>query len=85
MIRPPLLLLFATSLLCGSATGLLRGEEPFAAPGKVTNAALVYWQAFGEALALVAPPPDISRAAIRALAAGQIAAWARAVKMAAGR
>jgi tripartite-type tricarboxylate transporter receptor subunit TctC len=38
-----------------------------------------------DALALVAPPPDISRAAIRALAAGQIAAWTRAVSMAAGR
>jgi tripartite-type tricarboxylate transporter receptor subunit TctC len=34
------------------------------------------------ALALAAPPPDISRAAIRALAEQQVAAWSRAVKMA---
>lgn len=36
------------------------------------------------ALALAAPPADISRAAIRALAEQQLAAWARAVKTAAG-
>ena len=37
-----------------------------------------------DALALAAPPADISRAAIRALAEQQVAAWARAVKTAAG-
>ena len=37
-----------------------------------------------DALALAAPPADITRAAIRALAEQHVAAWARAVKTAAG-
>ena len=46
MFRRSIQLSFAMLLLCGSATERLCGEEPFTSPAKVTNAALVYWQAF---------------------------------------
>jgi len=46
MLRRSIHLLFATLFFCGSVTGQLCGEEPFTSRAKVTNAALVYWQAF---------------------------------------
>ncbi len=46
MLRRSIHLLIATLLFCGSVTGRLCGEEPFTAPTKVNNAALLYWQAF---------------------------------------
>ena len=46
MFRRSIQLLFATLLLYGLDTGRLCGEVPFTSPSKVTNAALVYWQAF---------------------------------------
>lgn len=44
MIQKTKLLVLA--LLAGSVAAPVCGEEPFVKPGKVDNAALVYWQAF---------------------------------------
>jgi len=46
MIRHAIQVLMAMLVFCGCAIGRLCAEEPFTSPSKVTNAALVYWQAF---------------------------------------
>jgi len=46
MLRHSIQLLIAFVICSGSVYGRLRAEEPFTSPTNVTNAALVYWQAF---------------------------------------
>ena len=46
MLRHSIRLLTALVVCGGCVSGRLGAEEPFTSPAKVTNAALVYWQAF---------------------------------------